>query len=67
MKISELIKELEHVRESYGDIPVELQDDGAKYGTITGYRAFFIIPEQSSNNEGAPQDGWHCILRWWPY
>jgi len=60
MKISEIIKELQYVKDTHGEIEVILQD-----GEIA-YESFFIIPEHY-NDDGAGKEAMLCSLRWWPY
>lgn len=63
MKISELIAALQHVEQTHGDVPVQLQSDpNAKQGVITCYPVFFVVPEDY------PDDGgWWASLRSWPH
>jgi hypothetical protein len=66
MKISDVIKELENIKNTYGDIECELQDDDD--GELTkGYESFFIIPEKYSPDEEHSSEYWECNIRWWPY
>lgn len=62
MEIEKLINELKHIMESYGNINVQLQDDGSrnKDGIIAGH-TIFIVPEEYEGGEMV------CNLRWWPY
>ena len=66
MKIMDLINELNNVAETYGDIEVQIQDDGkGKTGMIVGHESFFVVPElyDDPNNEKGET---LCNLRWWP-
>jgi len=62
MKISDVIRELEHTRNIYGDIDVVLQNDpDGPDKVIVGHEAFFIVPEEY------PEFGMVCNMRIWPY
>ena len=53
MDIEAAINELEHIRNTYGNIPVQLQDDGSlhKDGLIQGHN-LFIVPEEYDDGKG---------------
>jgi len=65
MKIRDLIKALQYIEESYGDIEVQLQSglpekalpDWVKY---VSYPEFFVVPELY-------EEGMIVNLRNWPY
>jgi len=62
MKISDVIHELEHIRNVYGEIEVVLQDSpNDPNEMIVGYEEFFIVPEEY------PEFGTVCNIRTWPY
>jgi len=62
MKISDVIKELEFVREKYGEIEVALQNNPRKQEDhVVGYESFFIVPEEYE------EVGFVCNIRNWPY
>jgi len=62
MKISSVIRELEAVIETYGDIEVQLQNTPEEADKpIVGYESFFIVPEEYEGGETV------CNIRWWPY
>ena len=60
MKISEMIKELKHVKNTHGEREVVLQTEEM------GYESFFIIPEHY-DDDGTGKEATICYLRWWPY
>jgi len=58
MKVDALIRDLKNIRARYGNIPVQIQDNGE---IPESNEFFFIIPEQYS-------DGWRRVsIRTWPY
>ena len=63
MKISDVVKELESIKQEHGDIPVVLQDNGNGNGLVVGYENFFIVAEEYQPIDG----GWTVNIRTWPY
>ena len=62
MKVSEAIRELEYIKESHGDIDVQIQTDPKDTGgEIIIYESVHILPEEYEN------EGWFCNIRSWPY
>jgi len=60
MKISDLIRELEHVRKMHGEIDVLLQNEPAPTEPVVGHEQVFVVPEEY-------EDGCVCNIRCWPY
>jgi len=65
MKISELTRELEHIKGEYGDIECSLailenKTVTKEISNIVHYESFFIIPECYENN-------WEVRISTWPY
>ena len=62
MKVSEAIRELESIKESHGDIDVQIQSDPEDTdGKIIDYESVFVLSEEYENEE------WFCNIRSWPY
>ena len=61
MKISEMIKELEHIKGHYGDIEAQLQDHPPLGEQVNGSMDFWIVPEEYDNDEVIVN------IRDWPY
>lgn len=61
MKISEIIKELEHIKGHYGDIEAQLQDKPLPGSPVMGHMNIWIVPEEYEDNEVI------CNIRTWPY
>jgi hypothetical protein len=59
MKLSVLIKELQSIEATYGDVECQLQDDR----NIRDYPDFFIVPELYDKETRY----WIVNLRTWPY
>jgi hypothetical protein len=65
MKITEIEKGLEKIKQQYGDIEVNLEiaPSDIHNGEITQYPHFFIVPEEYTKKDG----GWQVNIRAWPY
>lgn len=68
MKITQVIAELEHIKEQHGDIDCcleEVQHDKPRDAPdhIIAYSSFFIVPEEYTPEDG----GWTVNIRSWPY
>ena len=63
MKLSEVLKTLEHIKGKYGDVEVYLQAPEADEGESVAHELFFIVPELYR-----PEDGSLVVnMRTWPY
>lgn len=64
MQISDVIKELETLRQEHGEIEVELQDSPKNGEPVTAFGSFFIVPEVYGEGSEAETV---CNIRTWPY
>lgn len=55
--IDQVVSDLEVIRKEYGNVKVQLQNDG----NTMSYESFFIVPEQYD------EDGTIANIRSWPY
>lgn len=64
MKVGRLIDELQHVKDVYGDVEVQLQDSPRSPGeSVMSYESFFVVPEEYIEEEPY----YVCAIRSWPY
>jgi len=64
MKISEVIHELEMIKNAYGDIETQLQNEPDENHPVIGFKYFFIVPERYDEDKIIKNI---CNIRWWPY
>jgi hypothetical protein len=61
VKVADLIKELEGVREEHGNIKVQLQSNPADtFKGVVDSLEIFVVPERYDSE-------WVCNIRAWPY
>jgi hypothetical protein len=60
MKISKVIRELKVIKNTYGDIETQLQNEPDTNHPIVGFSNFFIVPEMYDTET-------ICNIRWWLY
>ncbi len=61
MKISDLIRTLQSIQETEGDVPVQMQSGPITLpDEIEDFEDFFVVEEPY-------EDGVRVNLRWWPY
>jgi len=62
MKLSELIKELQHIQSTKGEVEVQIQEHDKVKDEIVNYETFFVVMEEYQ----VPSQTF-VNIRTWPY